>query len=235
MRVSAPCDGKKVDDGIAVGLHSGCKKSAGGVNREGPKIDRRLAALTSGNGPFEAAYLIRNQTRDFPSSPDIRVEAGYVDADCKGRDEHGACIGAGHTLPVARSHDHAGMPVTLPRESDGKMRRDGSEVAQAWQPGGENCPVDERGRVHGAPGFSTIAALPLAAKNRVECRNIMEKIRYLRSLSKYTRLRAQDKARVLAAGTSFLNVCLHIVFWGLSIDSARCAGAGRLLLLQCFQ
>jgi hypothetical protein len=96
-------------------------------------------------------------------------------------------------LPVARSRDHAGMPVTLPRESDGKMRRDGSEVAQALQPGGENCPVDERGRVHGAPGLSPIAELPLAAKNRVECRNTTEKIRCPRSLAKDTRLRGRDK------------------------------------------
>jgi hypothetical protein len=86
-------------------------------------------------------------------------------------------------LPVARSRDHAGMPVTLPRESDGKMRRDGSGAASFLQPDGEKHPVDERGRVHGAPGLSPIATLPLAAKNRVECRNITEKIRYPRSLA----------------------------------------------------
>ena len=43
-------------------------------------------------------------------------------------------------LPVARSRDHAGMPVTLPRESDGKMRRDGSEVARALLPAAKTAP-----------------------------------------------------------------------------------------------
>ena len=80
-------------------------------------------------------------------------------------------------LPVARSRDHAGMPVTLPRESDGKMRRDGSGAVWFLQPGDQKHPVNERGRVHGRPGLSTIATLPLAAKNRVECRNEEEKRR----------------------------------------------------------
>jgi hypothetical protein len=66
-------------------------------------------------------------------------------------------------LPVARSRDHAGMPVTLPRESDGKMRRDGSGAAWFLQPDGEKHPVDERGRVHGAPEFSTVPELPFKA------------------------------------------------------------------------
>ena len=125
-------------------------------------------------------------------------------------------------LPVARSRDHAGMPVTLPRESDGKMRRDGSGAAWFLQPGDQKHPVDERGRVHGAPGLSAIAALPLAEKNRVECRNTTEKIRCPRSLAKDTRLRGQDKARVLAPGTSFLNLCLHIVFSTGADEAARC-------------
>jgi len=85
------------------------------------------------------------------------------------------------------------------RESDGKMRRDGSEVARALQPGGEKHSVDERGRVHGAPGLSPIAALPIAAKNRVECRNTTEKIRCHRSLAKDTRLRVLDKRAQCAA------------------------------------
>jgi hypothetical protein len=43
-------------------------------------------------------------------------------------------VGAGHTLPVAGQPDHAGMPVTLPRESDGNMRCGGSDVVWLLQP-----------------------------------------------------------------------------------------------------
>ena len=47
-------------------------------------------------------------------------------------------------LPVAGQPDHAGVPAYLPRESDTDMRRDGpGRTAQ--------IPVDERGRLHGAP------------------------------------------------------------------------------------
>ena len=58
-------------------------------------------------------------------------------------------------LPVAGAIlDHARMPVMLPRQSDGDMRRDGSTTAQTAQPA-----VDERGRLHGASG--------LAARRRI--------------------------------------------------------------------
>ena len=76
-------------------------------------------------------------------------------------------VGAGHTLPVAGQPDHAGMPVTLPRESDGNMRRDGSKVARLLQPSDENQAVDERGRVHGAPELSFVKELLAAEKFRV--------------------------------------------------------------------
>jgi hypothetical protein len=49
--------------------------------------------------------------------------------------------------------DHAGMLVMLLRHSHGKMRRDGSRAALKEQ----HCPVDERGRLHGAPGLARIA------------------------------------------------------------------------------
>ncbi len=44
----------------------------------------------------------------------------------------------------------------------------------------------------------------------------------------------QDKASCLAAGTSFLSVCLHIVFWRLSAEGARCAGAGEVDFYNVF-
>lgn len=65
-------------------------------------------------------------------------------------------VGAGHTLPMAVHPDHAGMPVTLPRESDGNMRRGGSDVVWLLQPSDEKSAVDERGRVHSAPELSPV-------------------------------------------------------------------------------
>ncbi len=127
-------------------------------------------------------------------------------------------------LPVAGDSkarsDYGGMPVTLPRESDGKMRRDGSGAAWFLQPGDQNHPVDERGRVHGAPGFSTIAALPRAAKNRVECRNTTEQIRCRRSLAKDDRLRWPDKRPHIAARSVD---CFFFCFSPIR----QCAASGR--------
>ena len=91
--------------------------------------------------------------------------------------EHNACSWVGHTLPVAVHPDHAGMPLTLPRESDGEMRRDGSEVVWLLQPSDEKHAVDERGRVHGAPELSPVNELLSAEKIRVECRDISERRR----------------------------------------------------------
>ena len=73
-------------------------------------------------------------------------------------------------LPVARSRDHAGMPVTLPRESDGNMRRDGSDVVWLLQPSYEKHAVDEGGRVRGAPELSPVKELLVAEKFRVDYR-----------------------------------------------------------------
>ena len=58
--------------------------------------------------------------------------------------------GAGHTLPAAapigRRPDRARLPVTLLRQCDGKVRRDGSSAA-TLQP---KHPVAERGGLLGA-------------------------------------------------------------------------------------
>jgi len=54
-------------------------------------------------------------------------------------------------LPVAGRPDHARVPVMMPRESDGKLRRGGSETAWPVRPDSTKHPVDERGRLHGAP------------------------------------------------------------------------------------
>lgn len=50
-------------------------------------------------------------------------------------------------VPANGRPDRARVPGTMPRPSDGKMRRDGSSAATV-QP---EHPVDERGGVHGAP------------------------------------------------------------------------------------
>jgi hypothetical protein len=48
--------------------------------------------------------------------------------------------------PIERRLDRARVPVTMLRQSDGKLRRDGSGAAEV-QP---KYPVAERGRVQGA-------------------------------------------------------------------------------------
>ena len=73
-------------------------------------------------------------------------------------------------LPVAGQPDHAGMPVTLPRESDDNMRRDGSDVVWLLQPTDTKQVVDERGRVHGAPELSPVKELLVGEKMRVDFR-----------------------------------------------------------------
>jgi len=93
-------------------------------------------------------------------------------------------------LPVAGQPDHAGLPVTLPRESDGNMRRDGSDVVWLLQPSDEKSAVDERGGVHGAPELSPVKELLAAEKFRVDYRATTERRRCRRSRRTCTRLRA---------------------------------------------
>lgn len=57
--------------------------------------------------------------------------------------------------PLKVRLDHAGVPVMWLRQTDGKMRRDGVRVALLQR----NYAVDERARVHGAPGLSPSTTL----------------------------------------------------------------------------
>ena len=57
--------------------------------------------------------------------------------------------------PFAGRLDHAKMPVMWLRLTDGKMRRDGLRAALLQR----FCAVDERARVHGAPGLSLVMML----------------------------------------------------------------------------
>jgi len=95
--------------------------------------------------------------------------------------------------PVSVHPDHAGMPVTLPRKSDGNMRCDGSDVVWLLQPSDEKSAVDERGRVHGAPELSPLKKRLVGEKMRVDYRTTSERRRYRNSRRKWTRLRRQDK------------------------------------------
>ena len=57
--------------------------------------------------------------------------------------------------PFAGRLDHAAVPVMWLRHTDGKMRRDGLRAALLQR----FCAVDERARVHGAPGLSRVATM----------------------------------------------------------------------------
>ena len=114
--------------------------------------------------------------------------------------------------------DHAGMPVMLLRHSHGKMRRDGFRAA--WmQP---DFAVDERGRLHSAPGLVHVVVSRGQACIRGPCRNRGDHRQWVRNCKTPDRLRRQDKARFLAAGTSFLRFCLHIGFERIGFDATRC-------------
>ena len=123
-------------------------------------------------------------------------------------------------LPVAAQlavSDHARLPVMMPRQSDGKMRRDGSSAARP-QP---IQPVAERGGLHGAPDFSSPVARALAATTTTALTSQEERRRWPRRSDSSHRLGLQDKAGGPAAGTSFLSGCLHIVFRPTADFSAR--------------
>jgi hypothetical protein len=98
-------------------------------------------------------------------------------------------------LPVTRrtdvQPDHARVPVMMLRHSDGKLRRDGSRAA-LWQP---DHPVDERGRVHGAPGLAGVVEYRGRACIRGPCRHRGDERQWVRTRKKLDRLRGQDKSR----------------------------------------
>lgn len=135
-------------------------------------------------------------------------------------------------LPVTSRNnvqpDHARVPVMLLRHSDGKMRRDGSNAASR-QP---NIPVDERGRLHGAPGLRCIEEPRGLARIRGPCRNQERNGEWVRERRLVGRLRRQDKAnwrsRVFTLRLwSEVLVCT-LVFAHLAIgcrrSHARCTG-----------
>jgi hypothetical protein len=114
-------------------------------------------------------------------------------------------------LPVAAHlavSDHARLPVMMPRQSDGKMRRDGSSAARP-QP---SQPVAERGGLHGASDLSSPVARAIAATRTRALTGQEERRRWRRTAESSHRLGLQDKAGGPAAVAALLDLCLHVVF-----------------------
>jgi hypothetical protein len=97
-------------------------------------------------------------------------------------------------LPVATpsksAMDHAGMPGMLLRHSRGKTRRDGPRAA--WmQP---DFAVDERGRLHSAPGLVDVVVSRGQACIRGPCRNRGDHQQWVRNRKTPDRLKRLFKS-----------------------------------------
>lgn len=104
--------------------------------------------------------------------------------------------------PIERRPDRARMPVTMPRQSDGKLHRDGSRAATV-QP---KHPVAECGRVHGASELHANERKRIAEYRFVYHRSRKEKRRWMQSLAKHDRLRGPDKCQSARPDTKSLIV-----------------------------
>jgi len=98
--------------------------------------------------------------------------------------------------PTKRRPDRARLPVTMLRQSDGKLRRDGSSAAKV-QP---EHPVDERGGVQGASELEAHQRRRVVEKNAVYYRSRKEKRRWQKEQRKHDRLGGQDKGNRHYAG-----------------------------------
>lgn len=76
-------------------------------------------------------------------------------------------------VPANSRSDRARVPVTMPRQTDGKMRLDGSGAAKEQS----KYPVDERGRVQGASELEAGKGRHVMANDRVYSRILNEKRR----------------------------------------------------------
>jgi hypothetical protein len=99
-------------------------------------------------------------------------------------------------LPAADRSDRARVPVMMPRESNGKMRRGGSNAAR-MQP---HHPADERGRVHGVPELSFDVEQRVTEKTIVHLNVGSEKRRWRKRRQPTARLGGQDKSRKVLGG-----------------------------------
>lgn len=90
--------------------------------------------------------------------------------------------------PIERRLDRARVPVTMLRQSDGKLRHDGSGAAEV-QP---KYPVAERGRVQGALELKDRRKQRVEENNAVYYRSQKEKRRWRKDQRKRRQLRGQD-------------------------------------------
>ena len=90
--------------------------------------------------------------------------------------------------PIERRTDRARVPVTMLRQSDGKLRRDGSGAADVQL----KNPVAERGRVQGALELKDWRRQRVAENNAVYYRSQKEKRRWRKDQRKRRQLRGQD-------------------------------------------
>ncbi|MFG1314612.1 hypothetical protein [Xanthobacter autotrophicus] len=93
-------------------------------------------------------------------------------------------------VPIGRRPDCARLPVTMLRQSDGKVRRDGSSAANV-QP---EHPVAERGGVQGASELEARKRRRVVANSIVYSRIRKDERRCPQEQWKYDRLGGQDKS-----------------------------------------
>ncbi|RRD21298.1 hypothetical protein ECB98_24875 [Brucellaceae bacterium VT-16-1752] len=120
--------------------------------------------------------------------------------------------------PIERRLDRARVPVTMLRQSDGKLRRDGSGAASV-QP---KYPVAERGRVQGALELKDRRKQRVAENNAVYYRSQKEKRRWRKDQRKRRQLRGQDKGTWHHAANVLENVVVCTL--------VRCAASGTPFL-----
>ena len=92
-------------------------------------------------------------------------------------------------VPIGRRPDRARLPVTMLRQSDGKVRRDGSSAADV-QP---EHPVAERGGVQGASELEASERRSIVANSIVYSRIRKDERRCPQEQWKYDRLGGRDK------------------------------------------
>ena len=97
-------------------------------------------------------------------------------------------------VPIGRRPDRARLPVTMLRQSDGKVRRDGSSAADV-QP---EHPVAERGGVQGASELEARERRRAVANSIVYSRIGKDERRCPQEQWKYDRLGGQDKRAHIA-------------------------------------
>ncbi len=113
---------------------------------------------------------------------------------------HGTHVILPPATPIDRRPNRARLPVTMLRQTDGKVRHDGSSAAFV-QP---KQPVAERGRLHGASELNGQKRNRSAENRLVYYRIREEERRWRQNLAKHNRLRWQDKREHIALRLVFV-------------------------------